>query len=50
MGMSHQQAQKWKAVREAVSGGWGSTLRYALIAAVAPSIATGGAILLLLIR
>lgn len=48
--MTRQQSQKWKAIREAVSGGWGTTLRYALIVSVTPTIAASGAIILALTR
>lgn len=41
--LTRENSEKWKTISEAVRGGWGPTLRYALIIAVPPAIAVAGA-------
>jgi hypothetical protein len=38
-------AERWKTIRFVVSRGWGTTLRYALIASIVPIVTTAGVLL-----
>lgn len=46
MKMSLDNPEKWKTIRDAISGGWGPTLRYVLIVSAGPAIAALGALAL----